>query len=171
MKAVFCIFLRASLISLLIKESWAEAGCSACPPSAPVASGAALSGTQTLGDHKVKILKGVAVKTQPSRICFLKLTLGCGQPANCPGCSRWSRWARHPDQLSQWRTEPHASGFFVCVRILSVLGLQVPIKSYLVPTVPTKSSEGVSGCTPQAYQACACPTSRLKKEPGVNRDR
>ena len=26
-------------------------------------------------------------------------------------------------------------------------------------------------CTPQAYKACACPASRLKKEPGVsNRD-
>ena len=26
----------------------------------------------------------------------------------------------------------------------------------------------LSGCTPQAYKACTCPVSRLKKEPRVN---
>ena len=26
----------------------------------------------------------------------------------------------------------------------------------------------ILGCTPQAYKACACSASRLKKEPGVS---
>ena len=54
-------------------------------PSAPVASGAALSGTQTLGSKSNP--EGSCGEAQSSRICFLKADAGVwSSPANCPGC-------------------------------------------------------------------------------------
>lgn len=105
-------------------------------PSAPVASGAALSGTQTLGSKSNP--EGSCGEAQPSRICFLKADPGVWSgPANCPGCRQMEpRWARHPDQLSQWRTEPRASlvSSFVYENPFCAGHFKVPIKSYLVPT-------------------------------------
>lgn len=104
-------------------------------PSAPVPSGAALSGTQTLGSKSNP--EGSCSEAQSSRICFLKAGPGeWSSPANCPGCKQMEpRWARHLDQLSQWRSEPCASlvSSFVYGNPFCAGHLKVPIKSYLVP--------------------------------------
>ena len=105
-------------------------------PSAPVASGAARSGTQTPGSKSNP--EGSCGESQSSRVCFLKADPGVwSSPANCPGCRQMEpRWARRPDQLSQWRTEPCASSVssFVYGNPFCAGHFKAPIKSYLVPT-------------------------------------
>lgn len=58
---------------------------------------------------------------------------------------------------------PMAGQFQVLVRIRAI--------ETLINFQKTGLSTQLLGCTPQTYKACACPTSRPKKEPGVsNRD-
>lgn len=135
--SLFCIFLKASLISADKRKAQTEKQAAPLSaPSAPVASGAALSGTQTLGSKSNPA--GSCGEAQSSRVCFLKADPGvCSSPANRPGCRQMEpRWARHPDQLSQWRTETCASSVssFVYGNPFCAGHFKVPIKSYLVPT-------------------------------------
>ena len=135
--SLFCIFLKASLISADKRKAQTEKQAAPLSaPSAPVASGAALSGTQALGSKSNPA--GSCGEAQSSRVCFLKADPGvCSSPANRPGCRQMEpRWARHPDQLSQWRTETCASSVysFVYGNPFCAGHFKVPIKSYLVPT-------------------------------------
>ena len=135
--SLFCIFLKTSLISADKRKAKTEKQAAPLSaPSAPVASAAALSGTQTLGSKSNPA--GSCGEAQSSRVCFLKADPGvCSSPANRPGCRQMEpRWARHPDQLSQWRTEPCASSVssFVYGNPFCAGHFKVPIKSYLGPT-------------------------------------